>query len=77
MLAAGFGLLILGYTLIYSGVSNITTGGQGWSFLQSLTGEQKFSQVSGGKLIGKIEPQGNSGQAPGISKPPASGSVSV
>ncbi len=77
MLAAGFGLVILGYTLIYSGVSNITTDGDGWGFLQSLTGEQKFAQISGGGMIGKIVPQGNSGSVPDVSKPPANGSVNI
>lgn len=36
MKAAGVGLLILGYALLYSGLSNISTGGKGWGFLQSL-----------------------------------------
>lgn len=36
MKAAGVGLLILGYALLYAGLSNISTGGQGYGFLQSL-----------------------------------------
>lgn len=36
MRAAGVGLLILGYALLYAGLSNISTGGRGYGFLQSL-----------------------------------------
>lgn len=36
MKAAGVGLLILGYAMLYAGLSNISTGGQGYGFLQAL-----------------------------------------
>lgn len=36
MKAAGVGLLILGYALLYAGLSNISTGGKGWGFLKTL-----------------------------------------
>lgn len=36
MKAAGVGILILGYALLYAGLSNISTGGQGVGFLQAL-----------------------------------------
>lgn len=36
MKAFGVALLVLGYSLFYAGLSNISTGGQGYGFLQSL-----------------------------------------
>jgi hypothetical protein len=36
MFPVGFGLLIIGYAAVYSGASNLFTGGNGWGFLQSL-----------------------------------------
>lgn len=36
MKAAGVALIVLGYSLLYAGLSNISTGGQGYGFLQAL-----------------------------------------
>lgn len=36
MLSAGMGLIIVGYALLYAGTSNLSTGGKGWGFMQSL-----------------------------------------
>lgn len=52
MKAVGLGLLVIGYALLYSGASNLFTGGQGWGFLQSLLnkGEENNSGSVGGGL---------------------------
>ncbi len=50
MKAVGIALAIVGYALLYSGASNLFTGGQGWGFLQSLLnkGEENQSGTNGG-----------------------------
>lgn len=52
MKAVGLGLLVIGYALLYSGASNLFTGGQGWGFLQSLLnkGEENNSGSLGSDL---------------------------
>lgn len=75
MKAAGVGLLILGYALVYAGLSNISTGGKGYGFLQSLgfkgqggigVNTQSFVQsiVPGGSKI-----SGSSGSSGGTVQP--------
>jgi len=44
MKAAGIALAIVGYALLYSGASNLFTGGQGWGFLQSLLNKGEANQ---------------------------------
>lgn len=39
MLLAGFALFTFGYALVYSGLSNILSDGNGWGLIQSLTGK--------------------------------------
>lgn len=63
MVVAGYALLILGYAALYSGLSNVMTGGKGWGFMQSLIGKGGNSSMDGiSTLFG-----GGSGQtgAPG------------
>lgn len=36
MLPVGIGLVAIGYAMLFSGVSNLVTGGKGWGFFQSL-----------------------------------------
>jgi hypothetical protein len=81
MVAAGIGLIVLGYALLYSGVSQIISGDKGWGVIKSLTGKG----VAGGTkstaidtLFGNITPQGNSGaSAPSTGTPPVSGVTPV
>lgn len=39
MLIAGLALFTFGYALMYSGLSNMLTDGNGWGLIQSLTGK--------------------------------------
>lgn len=74
MIAAGIGLIILGYALVYSGASNLTSGGKGWGLLQSMTGKGTNTNISLSNFIGEIQPQGNSGApAPASAQSPVSG----
>lgn len=62
MVGAGIGLVILGYALLYSGVSNISTGGKGWGFFQSLVNKGTNTGTTGlASFVSDITPQGNSG----------------
>lgn len=69
MAIAGMALAILGYALLYSGASNMLTGGNGWGFLQSLlnkgTPNATLGSPSGGFLLGEV----NTNQAGGIIGP--------
>jgi hypothetical protein len=50
MIAAGIGLVLIGYALLYSGASNLVTGGKGYGFLKSLTGKDvSLTGTSGGQ----------------------------
>lgn len=59
MAIAGMALAILGYALLYSGASNMLTGGNGWGFLQALlnkgTPNATLGSQSGGYLLGKVD----------------------
>jgi hypothetical protein len=62
MKPVGFGLFIVGYALLYSGASNLFTGGNGWGFMQSLLnkgeGNNDLSGISslfgGGSITGAV-----------------------
>lgn len=75
MLAAGIGLIILGYAFIYSGASKIYAGDKGWGLIQSLTGKGTGapSKSAFDTLFSNITPQGNSGAAPASAENPVSG----
>jgi hypothetical protein len=74
MIAAGIGLIILGYAFAYSGISNLTSGGKGWGLLQSVTGKGTNTNISLSNFIGDIKPLGNSGApAPASAPSPVSG----
>lgn len=90
MLAAGIGLILLGYAFLYSGSSNLMTGGKGIGFLEAITGqsatqEGRFSQsalstsTSGiAGLLSTITPQGNAGASvPQSNSSPISGAEPV
>lgn len=47
MEVAGMALAIVGYALLYTGASNLFTGGHGWGFLQSLLNKGE-ANTSGG-----------------------------
>jgi len=61
MVAGGIALIIIGYTLVYSGVSNLTTGGKGWGVFQSLLNKGENTNISLSDFVETIQPQGNSG----------------
>jgi hypothetical protein len=76
MKAVGIALAIVGYALLYSGASNLFTGGQGWGFLQSLLNKGEANQSgklgnSAGGSSGKSggSSGGSSGGAPGLDAP--------
>lgn len=78
MIGAGIGMVVLGYAFAYSGISNITNGGNGWGFIRSLTG--KGGNTSTGALeyfVQGIQPQGNSGSDTQQAEPPVKGSEQV
>ena len=84
MLAAGIGLIIIGYTLLYSGASQISTGGKGWGIVQSFTGHEPSAFQGSGNppafdtLFANVKPQGNSGAAtPPAATPPVGGATPV
>lgn len=74
MLSAGIGLIVLGYAMAYSGISNITTGGKGWGFFQSLVhrGDNTGTTAMAAFIQG-IQPQGNSGADVQSNTSPVSG----
>lgn len=73
MVAGGIALIILGYALVYSGVSNLTTGGKGWGLLKSLTNHGDNTKISLSDFVETIQPQGNSGSpAPAPNPSPVS-----
>jgi hypothetical protein len=63
MKAVGIALAVIGYALLYSGASNLFTGGQGWGFLQSLLnkGEANQSGSVGNDSGGDGKSDGNNG----------------
>lgn len=78
MVAAGIGFVVLGYALLYSGVSQILYGDKGWGVIKSITGKgasggvtDKTSAIN--TLFGNITPQGNSGLTTDTTTPPVSG----
>lgn len=84
MIAGGIGLILLGYAFLYSGASNLYTGGKGIGFIQAISGKNVNGTTgnalgtAGGSAIGKlfegITPQGNTGANPPASNPsPVSG----
>lgn len=78
MIAGGFALLIIGYSLVYSGVSNLTSGGKGWGLVQSITGKGKNTNISLSDFISTVQPQGNSGApTPAPASSPVSGAQPV
>lgn len=58
MQVAGMALAIIGYALLYTGASNLFTGGNGWGFLQSLLNKGE-ANTSGG-FSGLLGLSGNS-----------------
>lgn len=88
MLAAGIGLILLGYAFLYSGASNIATGGNGIGFINAISGKNPQGAAGAaagaaganavGKLFSSITPQGNSGASqPSSNSSPVSGVESV
>lgn len=93
MMAAGIAGLIIGYAFLYSGLSNLTTGGKGWGFLKSLVPPKVVNGVAAGytqdtgnvatngvtNMISAITPQGNFGATPPDqnSSPTSGGAVAV
>jgi hypothetical protein len=68
MKAVGIALAIIGYALLYSGASNLFTGGQGWGFLQSLLNKGEANQSGSiGNDLGKSS-SGKSGGSSGGGK---------
>lgn len=64
MKAAGVGLLILGYALLYAGLSNISTGGNGWGFLKTLGFKgQGGVGINTESFVQSIVPGGSSGNS--------------
>jgi hypothetical protein len=81
MVAAGIGLIVLGYALLYSGVSQIISGDKGWGVIKSITGKGAGGATQSSAidtLFGNITPQGNSGAAaPTTGTPPVTGVTPV
>jgi hypothetical protein len=73
MKSVGIALAIVGYALIYSGASNLFSGGQGWGFLQALlnkgdanAGAGKYGTAVGetlGGLLEKVPVPGKTGKS--------------
>lgn len=80
MLPVGIAMMVLGYALMFSGVSNLITGGKGWGFFQSIgvkgTGN---TGVHASNYINSINAPGDSGSTSGAAStgnqatPPVSG----
>jgi hypothetical protein len=78
MIGAGIGLIVLGYAMTYSGISNITSGGKGWGFFQSLVNRGGNTGTSSmAAFIQGIQPQGNSGADVQSNSSPVSGAEQV
>lgn len=93
MVAGGIALFLVGYVLLYSGASQIATGGKGWGIWQSATGHDTGDEEGGAiegtvpkrrrpsafdALFEDIKPMGNSGAAvPTQGQSPVTGAQQV